>query len=272
MNPADPLHMKAYEPEVDAPPPYDEANSGQGAITLAVAVCVFIVFVATVWHVYQQNGSSTSPFLETVTSVPTAERRLPDEKDRVGYVAVGQDNPTLALSQPTIPDQPGIDLQTATANQKAKAKAADAADASSGSAPPVVIENVAPETSLDPLLATPPISVPPISVPTATEAAPPVLEPAPEPVTGPRLLAGGAFLVQIAAVEQAERIESAWAQASAKAPDLFRDAKRNIQTADVPNSGTFHRIRVDGFATKEDADGFCSALKQKGQTCFVVKR
>ncbi|MEM7173539.1 MAG: SPOR domain-containing protein, partial [Pseudomonadota bacterium] len=45
-----------------------------------------------------------------------------------------------------------------------------------------------------------------------------------------------------------------------------------IETADVPDSGTFYRLRSQTLETRAAADSLCAQFKQLGQDCLVVKR
>ena len=58
-------------------------------------------------------------------------------------------------------------------------------------------------------------------------------------------------------------------QASGDAMRLAKGGKsRKVETT-VKDGKTFYRSYVGGFASKEEAAAFCSALKAKGKACFV---
>ena len=101
------------------------------------------------------------------------------------------------------------------------------------------------------------------------------LPPAPGPVPDePNAVfdAAGGYLVQVMALRDRETAETAWAQLSEAHADLFAGAVMDIQRADLGAQGIFFRLRVSAFATRDDADEFCNALKARNQSCIVIAR
>jgi cell division septation protein DedD len=262
MNLTDPPIKRPYDPFLDGP----EADAGireegRGAVALAVAVGVVVVFAATVWLIYRQDGSGTGGvFLETVIAGGTPERRAPLPSEAGSYVASGLDNPVLNLSEPTIPGQPSVGLAGAAP------QAVPAAQLEPSAAPNPAPVKVGGTSQLAQTGTETTVTAPPPNAPSAIQVA------EPEPPKTAALVVGGEFLVQVAAVKDEAQIESAWTQVKLKASNLLKDATMNVQRADVPNSGVFHRIRIDGFADRGAADAFCAELKALKQNCFVVKR
>mgnify|MGYP003875238557 CR=1 FL=1 len=52
--------------------------------------------------------------------------------------------------------------------------------------------------------------------------------------------------------------------ASGMAPDVLR--------VEIPDRGTYHRLRIAAFDSREAAQAFCSTLQSRGQDCLVARR
>ena len=65
--------------------------------------------------------------------------------------------------------------------------------------------------------------------------------------------------------------QDAWNKFKAKFADAVGAHGPDYQTADVPGKGTYYRLRVSGFDSKDSANTFCQQLKSKSQGCIVVK-
>lgn len=76
--------------------------------------------------------------------------------------------------------------------------------------------------------------------------------------------------VQLAASKSSADAEKLWGKLAAKYPDLLGKQSHAIVTAEVPDKGTFYRIRATGL-TIEAAKALCQKLKGRGQDCMVVK-
>ncbi len=122
--------------------------------------------------------------------------------------------------------------------------------------------------------------VSPATAPKVAKPAPPAetkvatAEPPPMPKTAaPVAVAGAAsaYLVQVASTTDMGSAQTAWKNFNAKFADLVGSHAPNYQTADIPGKGTYYRLRVSGFDTKEAAGDFCKQLKAKSQGCLVVK-
>jgi hypothetical protein len=84
--------------------------------------------------------------------------------------------------------------------------------------------------------------------------------------------AQGAFLAQLAALRTREEAEAVWRGFTARAPDLARGARMEIQRANLGAQGVYFRLRVGFFDTHERAGSFCARAGQAGQDCMVVSR
>ncbi|HEX8238934.1 MAG TPA: SPOR domain-containing protein [Allosphingosinicella sp.] len=77
----------------------------------------------------------------------------------------------------------------------------------------------------------------------------------------------GRFAVQLGAYSSASGVEKAWAQMLKRFG--FADLEPLSTTVTVPGRGTFHRLSVAGFASREAAGRTCRSIQAKGGACFV---
>ena len=77
----------------------------------------------------------------------------------------------------------------------------------------------------------------------------------------------GKFAVQLGAFSTAANVERAWAQAYKRYG--FADHTPLSTTVNMPGRGTFHRLSVAGFASRDEASRACLAVRARGGACFV---
>ena len=124
----------------------------------------------------------------------------------------------------------------------------------------------------------------PASASAAAPAPAPVAKPAPSPApkayvppAAPSASASSAplvgnFRVQLVSLKSRDAAVKAWADALKKNKALLSDYNYEIIEAAIPGKGTYYRLRVKSFATRDDASKFCSALKANGQDCIVATK
>jgi hypothetical protein len=67
------------------------------------------------------------------------------------------------------------------------------------------------------------------------------------------------------------KVEKTWQTISAKHKGLLSDMPMNIVRAEIAGKGTFYRLQVGDFSTKERASNLCAKLKAKKQDCIPAK-
>lgn len=107
--------------------------------------------------------------------------------------------------------------------------------------------------------------------PEAPGAAPPSNAAAQLPAA-PRFVASGPYLAQLAALQSEQAVDAAWRRLSSRAPDLFAQARLDVERADLGPRGVYHRVRAGYFADRANAARFCERIRQMGQDCIVVAR
>lgn len=131
-----------------------------------------------------------------------------------------------------------------------------------------VVETPAPEVETPVAEAPAPAA---IEVPVApVKAAEPVAPAAPAQATAPQ--SGGAYVVQLLALQNEAAARAAWSKVSAKHKSVLGNHALDIEEADLGAKGTWYRVRAAGFSTKAAANDACAKLKAAGQDCLTKKR
>ncbi len=100
---------------------------------------------------------------------------------------------------------------------------------------------------------------------------PRVVPPKPASVSHQFAVDGG-FVVQLAAVKTVDAVDDVWKNAGKKAPNLFENAQRHVQTVDLGPKGVWHRVQAGSFDSRADANVFCKAFKASGGDCIVAEK
>lgn len=97
-----------------------------------------------------------------------------------------------------------------------------------------------------------------------------VVTPQPAPAQKKPELKSGTPVAQIGSYESRKVAEAEWAKAKNQLGELLERKSPFYQVAKVSGK-TYHRLRVTGFTTFEDAKSFCVASKAKGRDCLPTK-
>jgi hypothetical protein len=85
----------------------------------------------------------------------------------------------------------------------------------------------------------------------------------------PSKITTGTALVQLGAFDAEVVAEVQWGAIKARHADLMNSKTHVVQKTKKAGK-TFYRLRVQGFADKSAANGFCTALKARGTDCISV--
>ncbi|HRP10089.1 MAG TPA: SPOR domain-containing protein, partial [Terricaulis sp.] len=96
--------------------------------------------------------------------------------------------------------------------------------------------------------------------------------PPPAAAAAPRFVSNGPYVAQLAALQSEAGVDPAWRRLASRAPDLFAQARMDVERADLGNRGIYHRVRAGYFANREEANRFCERIRRMGQDCIVVAR
>jgi hypothetical protein len=81
----------------------------------------------------------------------------------------------------------------------------------------------------------------------------------------------GAYVVQVSAQKTEAEVLSSYQSLQAKFPGLLGNRAAHIRRADLGNKGVYYRAQIGPFATSEEANAFCSSLKDAGGQCIVQR-
>ena len=82
--------------------------------------------------------------------------------------------------------------------------------------------------------------------------------------------AGSLWVVQIASTKSQADANTAYQGLQRRLPSLFAGVKPTIKRADLGDKGTFYRLRVGGWSSRDAATAFCTKLKASGRDCVVA--
>ncbi|WP_394689273.1 SPOR domain-containing protein [Hoeflea sp.] len=109
-----------------------------------------------------------------------------------------------------------------------------------------------------------------VAAPAATAPAAPtqpveVASAASAPVANP-----GGYYVQIASQPTAEGAQASWQTLSNRYSSVLGGRSVDIQRADIPGKGIFHRVRIPA-GERSEANALCNRYKAAGGSCFVSR-
>ena len=82
----------------------------------------------------------------------------------------------------------------------------------------------------------------------------------------------GGWRVQLISTSKKATAEKAWTDISKKHKALLSDMSHDITTAEIAGKGTFYRLQVGHFTTRDKAKALCDKLAAQKQACVPVKQ
>lgn len=110
-----------------------------------------------------------------------------------------------------------------------------------------------------------PAQTPATQVPATQPATQEVASAATAPVSNP-----GGYYVQIASQPSVEGAQASWQTLSNRYSSVIGGRGVDIQRADIPGKGVFHRVRIPAGG-RDEANALCSRYKAAGGSCFVSR-
>lgn len=270
----DDSRIGAYAPPTDEFSTFDarEEDARRGPLLLTAALAVFILFLGVVWSAYNQglreSGRDGAPRL-VPNEEPYRERPVDpggeetpgtelDVYNRLtGDSGEGDEAVSLrpAPEEPIEESRPALRVETVDADQTQAERETDVEPRPAPERPQREPEPEPAETQPEP------------------EPEPAVTEPEPAPSTSPAAVnTSGEWVVQIAAFRSEADAEAAWVAFRTRFSDIASGLVPDVVQVDIPNRGTYHRLRIAAFETRDAAVGFCSTLQSRGQDCLVARR
>ena len=77
--------------------------------------------------------------------------------------------------------------------------------------------------------------------------------------------------VQLLSAQKKATAEKAWIDISKKQKALLSNMSHDIVAAEIAGKGTFYRLQVGHFSTRDQANNLCTKLKAQKQECVPVK-
>jgi len=227
----------------------DQDEQTRGPLILVLALGVLLIFAGVVWNTYRQGVRPTEGGLPVIADASPEFKRAPDE--RGGTEVAGLDRGFYDLME--------------TANERLQP--ADELDGGVQEAPEAMsVEEAEPPARPEPRIAA--------LVPERSNAVEDLVEEAARLSPAPTTLfaSDGAFQVQLMALRSEDAAQKAWSEFNRQFPTLAAEAQVDIQRADLGARGTFYRLRLGQFGSRDDARTYCDELKSNGRDCIVVSR
>lgn len=283
VDPEDRAYRRSgYSPEDDA----DDLPPRSAMANYLVAGLVVVACASTVWYLWEHIHRGVGGAVPVIAAEPGPYKIAPADQDNTVTTKLddtpiygggsGKEPeehllppPDTPLPKPVAPaaaasgaTSPTVAPQTATAPPVGSATVisptagATAAPAASSPAP-VVAPTPPPAAALKPVPQHP--------------AATPVTTPAPAPAEVSSASAAGGWRVQIAATRDPDSARGEWQRLSHVHAALLGSLTVSYARADVPDKGTFWRVRAGPIASREAAAKLCSDLKAVNVGCMLVK-
>lgn len=296
-----PQHERGlYEPGedvrvYDASEEDEDVEGSRLPLLIVLALLVLAMFAGFVWLAYSEGVARGRGETPVITADAGPARVAPENPGGAAEPYKGfkiyeqpappdddtaQAAPAPAASSPPPATKPAL---TETPAPAAPVKAqAPVAPAKVAAAAPVPKPAPALKASqLPPQPATPigPATAPPralnaASAPVAASPAPkPVVAAAPIPTTpvASAPMAAGASVLQIGAYKSQADADRAWTTYKTKHASLLAGYAPDVKQVDLGEKGTWFRLRIAGFPSKDVASALCDRLKADGGGCFLGK-
>ncbi|MDP2120145.1 MAG: SPOR domain-containing protein [Hoeflea sp.] len=101
-------------------------------------------------------------------------------------------------------------------------------------------------------------------------SAPAAAAPAAAPATAAPAANPGGYYMQIASQPTAEGAQASWQALSSRYNAVIGGRGVDIQRADIPGKGVFHRVRIPA-GSRDEANALCARYKSAGGSCFVSR-
>jgi len=264
MTDDDESRIGAYAPPADEFETFDarEEENRRGTLLLTTAIAVLVLFVGVVWSAFNQGVRERDEAPRLLAEVEPYRERPADpggeetpDTDLDVYNRLTGDNdgdedvsPRPAAEEPLEDTRPSLRIETVDA---------DATEAAQ------------PEANRQ-------IEATPLEEPT-TDVTPrqaperPQRQPDPEPLV-PAAAPSGDWVVQIASFRSEADAEAAWLAFQGRFSDISTGLGPDVVSVEIAERGTYHRLRIAAFSSRDDAVSFCSTLQGRGQDCLVARR
>ncbi|MBP0580880.1 SPOR domain-containing protein [Labrys sp. LIt4] len=116
-----------------------------------------------------------------------------------------------------------------------------------------------------------PRHMPPAPKPAQVASAEPAAGAAPAPATVAAPVANGSYVVQVSSQRSPADAQNAFQSLQRRFAGVLGGMKPSIRKVDLPDRGTYYRVRVGGWSTPAEATAFCGKLKAAGGDCVIAR-
>jgi len=272
----------------------DDEEGSRLPLLIVLALLVLAMFGGVVWLAYTQGvarGRSETPVIAAAAGPARVAPANPGGTDQPykGFKIYEQPAPPDDDSAPAKTDAKTAAPSEEPAPPPPAPKPSVAAQAPAPVSTPapqpakqVAAAQAKPEPAPKPAPVTPPPALPkaaaapkPAPAPVVTEAtAPPrslatAVAPKPAPEAAPAASPSGGYVLQIGAYKSQAEADAAWKSYKAKHGALLSGYGSDVQQADLGDKGTWYRLRIAGFSSKDTASALCDRLKAEQGACFL---
>ncbi|WP_448952280.1 SPOR domain-containing protein [Labrys neptuniae] len=121
--------------------------------------------------------------------------------------------------------------------------------------------------------ATPP-AIPPVRprhIPTKPPAQVASAEPTPAPAEVAAPVSNGGYVVQVSSQRSPADAQAAFQSLQRRFGSVLGGMKASVRKVELPDRGTYYRVRVGGWSTPAEATAFCGKLKAAGGDCVIAR-
>jgi cell division protein FtsN len=83
---------------------------------------------------------------------------------------------------------------------------------------------------------------------------------------------GGGYTVQVTSQRTPEQARTSYSNIQSRLPGVLSGYQPDIKMANLGDRGTFYRVRVGSFASRDEASRFCQSIKSAGGDCLVARK
>jgi cell division septation protein DedD len=266
-----------------------EDEGSRMPLLLVIGLLVLVAFAGVVWLAYQhgvERGMRDAPRAVAGDQAPATsqdynkiyQKPAPSDEDSANDDTAPPPPTFKPQPAPTTPAPSTTTTTTAPAPStpvpatpapSALAKSTKMA-AATPVAPPPVPASAQPQATKPPAKLVPDTQA---AQTTTTETKPAETIPPPStsaPSTPAPAASGGDYVLQIGAYKSQDEASSSWKTYKAK-HSIAAAYAESIKQVDLGAKGTWYRLRINGFASKDAATAFCTKLKAGGGDCIPAK-
>ena len=257
----------------------EDVEGSRLPLLIVLALLVLAMFAGVVWLAYTQGvarGRTETPVL-TAQNGPARVAPANDgnaEQAYKGFKIYEQPAPpdedvdsTTAAAGPSVPQLKPSSIPANPTSATAPAKPPSAAPKVAAAVPAPAPVKPAP-AAVKPAAPPPPLAMAKNQPPAVAAPRPVATPPKPVPAVTP---VNGSFALQIGAYKSHAEADAAWASYKSKHGALLAGAASDVQQADLGEKGTWYRLRITGFPSKDVATAMCERLRTDGGACFLGK-